>query len=330
MKLLNRHLFPFQWNILKLTNKGNSYKLCRGNLGVKIAIIDSGVDYQHPDLRKNIDFINSRNFSPYSNDITDYNGHGTMVGGIISANGDLMGIAPQVSLVVCKITESRKFKLKHMFQAMKHAINCNVDVINLSLSAYLDFNSSSSDVASKFNELISEAKDKNIAIVTSSGNQNINLNTKTKLHIPGFNPNVIVVGATNKSGEKASYSNYGNIDYVAPGGEWLTYDPSQIIITTYPPYVYDMDPIRINLGLSKGYTVNFGTSLACAQVSGAIGLIISCIYQFTKEKPDIKTIKYYLEEGIVDINHKNEHYLGKGEINVYNSLNRICIDYTNI
>lgn len=325
---MNRVLFPYQWNIAKLTENGLSYDLCKGSKEIRVALIDSGVDYFHPALKDNIDYVNSRNFLRSSENFIDNDGHGTMVAGMICSNGELLGVATNLSLIVCKISEGKHFQIKYLVDSLQYAIENDVDVINLSLSAFLEPNLYQ-EIRPTINQLIKEAKRKNIVIVTSAGNSNKNIKSLEIEHIPGYHPDVVVVGATNRLGTLASYSNYGNIDYVAPGGEWFNNsDDTQVILTTYPTHLNDMDPISNNMGLPKGYTISYGTSLACAQISGAISVIISKYHQLFNHKPDINIVKKYLNTGIIN-KPTFEKNLGNGEINIFNSLKNIENDYLN-
>ncbi|WP_172771406.1 S8 family serine peptidase [Lysinibacillus sp. CD3-6] len=94
----NSTLFKYQWNISKLTKNGEVYNFSKGSSEIKVAIIDSGIDYTHENLLSNIDFQNSRSFVGEHTNIMDYDGHGTMVAGIICGNGILTGLAPNIFL----------------------------------------------------------------------------------------------------------------------------------------------------------------------------------------------------------------------------------------
>ncbi|PCK17436.1 hypothetical protein CEY02_20005 [Bacillus pumilus] len=320
--------FMYQWNISRLTNNGEVYKFSKGSADVKVALIDSGIDYDHESLGSNIDFINSKNFTGESDIIKDFNGHGTMVAGIICSNKRLMGIAPNVSLVVCKVTENRQFKLSNLIKAIKHAINCKVDVINLSLSMYIEI--SQYNIISVMNSLIEKAYDEGILIVTSSGNNGIFLDDYKKIHILGFHPKVYTIAASNKRGELATYTNYSNKCILAPGGESLfeTEDPNEVILTTYPSDIHDTDSFRENLGFPIGYMVNFGTSLACAHFSGTIALLISFYLELKGDKPSIEEVQLYIERSFGQ-NRQDQEYEEYREINTYNVLKNIEVDYGN-
>lgn len=313
-------LFKYQWSISKLTRNGEVYNFSKGSSEIKVAFIDSGIDYTHENLLSNLDFQYSRSFVGEHTNIMDYDGHGTMVAGIICGKGILMGVAPNISLIICKITDNKKFKLRLFLQAFKYAISCNVDVINISLSMFLKTNDT--NLLNIINELIEEATNKNILIITSAGNTKINLDVHPELHMLGFNPSVYIVAASNKLGELSTYSNYSDKCLLAPGGEWFfdTNDPTQVIITTYPKHLKNIDPLRKNLGLPQGYTISYGTSISCAHFSGTIALFISYFLELNGEKPSIEIINYYLKKSY-KAKDENANCINLQEINTYNLLN---------
>jgi lantibiotic leader peptide-processing serine protease len=318
----------YQWNISRLTKNGEVYKFSRGVSTVKVALIDSGIDYNHETLSQNIDFINSKNFIGESDDIIDLDGHGTMVAGIISGKKRLIGIAPHVSLVIYKITNKRQFKLIYLLRAIEHAINCKVDVINLSLSMYIEIEQY--HIISAMNSLIERAYKAGILIVTSSGNKGIDLDKYGKVHVMGFHPKVFTIAASNKRGDLGSYSNYSSKCLLAPGGESFldSDDPNDIILTTYPKDLHDMDSLRENLGFPSGYMVNYGTSLACAHFSGTIALLISYYLELSGEKPTIEEIQSFIKRSF-NLNCHDQASRKFREINTYSVLKTIELDYKN-
>ena len=96
----------------------------KGN-GVVVAVLDTGIDMNHPDLKENI--IGGRNFTPegWSEDnFRDGNGHGTHVAGTICANGKIKGVAPESKILVCKVLDSTGSGNYHSIIAgLKYATN---------------------------------------------------------------------------------------------------------------------------------------------------------------------------------------------------------------
>ena len=93
---------PWRWDIDQVTNDGKSFSIEEGNHNVKVGIIDSGIDFNHPDLKGNI-ISRGKSFVDGVTDTHDYTAHGTMVAGTIAANGNIKGVAPKVGLVPYKV-----------------------------------------------------------------------------------------------------------------------------------------------------------------------------------------------------------------------------------
>lgn len=303
----------FQWNIKKITQNFKGYNLLDSHEKINIAVIDSGIDYSHKEFKGKIDYENSYNFVNESKNIFDNNGHGTMVAGIICAEELIDGVYHQSSLIICKITDYSHYKIKILLRALKYAIDLNVHIINLSMS--LPMKKLSEEALNILENLIAEAHEKNIIIVQAAGNKNLFLE-KNQLN---SHHNFLIIGSTNKLGNKSTFSNYGYVKYLAPGGEFNFENLAESILTTYPTHLSDFDDLNFNLGLPKGYVLCCGTSLSAAHVTGALGYIISFIYSATNKKPEIKNILKCLDRGIYE-ESRLEEFNYAGEINIYNSL----------
>ncbi len=217
--------------------------------GVVVAVIDSGVWQQHPDLINrmwvnNDEILNNLsdddhngyvddyygyNFVSNNNDMTTLNSHGTAVAGIISGERDsvgMVGIANKskiMSLIVCG--ENGACSVDAIQKAIKYAADNGANVINLSLggqNGYVGYSTS-------YDYYIKYAFDRNIVIVASAGNGDVESDGIMGLNLNQFpvspvcNDNtdnmIIGVGATN-----AYWSNYGNncVDITAPGEDIFT------------------------------------------------------------------------------------------------------------
>lgn len=158
-----------------------------------VAVIDTGA---------NVGAVQSVNFTSSEKD-GDENGHGTSMVKKIMDNAD--GKATIVSLKA--INDDGRGLLTDVYQAVRWAIDNNVDVINMSICAYDDGNQEI------FKEIIKEAISKGITVVASAGNYNSNV----KSYVPANIDGVITVGAYKEnedgSAEKADFSNYGDITY---------------------------------------------------------------------------------------------------------------------
>lgn len=157
--------------------------------GIKVAVIDTGVDYNHPDLFGfgaagkvvgGYDFI--------ENDSTplDTNGHGTEVAGIIAANGNLNGIAPNAKILAYRVSDiGDSVSSDLIVKAVKQAVEDGANVINISLGVNRTNN--------KIEEAINDAVKNGVVVVVAAGNSGPDLRT---IGSPGKDPHAITVGAT--------------------------------------------------------------------------------------------------------------------------------------
>ncbi|MGE7693795.1 S8 family serine peptidase [Lysinibacillus sp. NPDC094177] len=131
--------------------------------GVKVAVIDSGVDRTHPDLKKN--YLKGYDFVDNDNNPEDTEGHGTHVAGIIAANGSMKGIAPDASILAYRVFDDQKGgDTETIVKAIHQAIKDGAQIINLSLGE------SYKGTDSPLNKAVQEAIAKNITVIVAAGN----------------------------------------------------------------------------------------------------------------------------------------------------------------
>lgn len=186
---------------------------------VVVAVVDSGIDNKHDDL---IDRIDRRgyNFVEDNQDIFDWDGHGTAVSSIIAAQTDnRLGIAGVNGQTPVKILPLKTIDIdgygyvSDIIKAIDYAIEAEVDVINLSMGSdrYSDIE----------NEVIQKAINRGISVVASAGNEG-----DSRYYYPASYPGVISVGAIDRQGNPAKFSNHNDqVDVVAPGVEIKTCRP---------------------------------------------------------------------------------------------------------
>lgn len=292
-----------------------------GSSDVVIAVIDTGVDYNHPDLADNI-WINKDEIpdngidddgNGYIDDIYGYdfcryrpggkqdanplddNGHGTHCAGIASAvTNNEVGIAG-----VCWNYEIMSLKFLNSYgtgvtedavEAVLYAVDNSADVISMSWGG---------GMKSQFLEdALNYAHYNEVVLVASAGNSNSSLK-----HYPsGYDP-VIAVVATDHDDRKASFSNHGYfVDVAAPGVD---------IFSTMPTYYVTLN----DAGFGQDYDNLSGTSMACPHVAGLAGLLLSKNQTLTADM--IKTI---VCASVDEVN--TSEYIGKGRINAYEALQR--------
>ena len=214
--------------------------------GVKIAVIDSGCDINHESLKNNI--IGVRNFTDEDkknpNIVIDRVGHGTHVIGTICANGsNITGVAPDAQIYVLKaINRTGTGKLSWVINAIKYAVEQKVDIISMSLGL--------SENSPKLEKAIKEAVSSNISVVCAAGNEGDGNADSFEYSYPAAYVDVISVGAVDKKGIPAKFSNSNtSIDVVAPGVD---------ILSTYP---------------NNQFAIMSGTSMATPHVTGSLALL---------------------------------------------------------
>lgn len=207
----NDRLLPFQWHLDKLNMK-EAWDDFKGSRYVKVAVLDSGIDFTHPDLigrvMRGYDFVNNRSY------FGDIAGHGTAVSGIIGAEGDnwtgISGIDLRCDVLPIKVGDSSGVYSFAAIMGIYYAIEQGADVINLSFSGYypnmLEF------------DALWDAYESGIVIVASSGNDGMFF-----VDYPAAFPHVMAVGATDMYDNIASFSNGGSaLDICAPGVDILS------------------------------------------------------------------------------------------------------------
>ncbi|CAH2213226.1 S8 family peptidase [Tepidibacter aestuarii] len=259
---------------------------------VVIAIIDTGCDRDHPDLKDRI--IDGRNFTTdHGNDLENYDdneGHGTHVAGTIAAsmnNNFVVGVAPEAKLLILKaLSGDGSGTYEWIINSIKYAIDWQgpngekVKVINMSLGGTEDNH--------KLYKVIKEAVDNNISVVCAAGNSGDGNYHTNEYEYPGSYNEVIQVGAVNFEGNFTNFANSNNeVDLVAPGVG---------ILSTYP---------------NNTVTRLTGTSMAAPHVAGAIALLNnSCKAEFARELSEAE-IYGQLIKHTVSLGH-NKKFEGNG------------------
>ena len=215
--------------------------------GVKVAIIDTGIDYNHPDLDANYkeggrDYVND-DFDPM-----DDNGHGTHCAGIIAAedNGEgVVGVAPEAYLYAVKVLDNTgSGYLSDVIAGIQWSVNNGMGVISMSLG------SDSGSTALK--NACDSTYGSGVLLVAAAGNDGNPPGKGDNVDYPARYSSVIAVAATDRNDNRASWSSTGpEVELAAPG---------IIIYSTW---------------LDGEYATKSGTSMACPHVSGTAALVIA-------------------------------------------------------
>ena len=208
--------FDQQWYLDKIGAVAIREKGLSGK-GVKIAVIDSGVNTSHSDFNQT-NILQGYNCIPGTknvNDCSDNVGHGTMVAGIIAAQTDnelgISGIASNAQIIPIKITDQITFNFSNIFSGLEKAIETDCDIINMSLGA----NGLDSDAMAVFKELIGKAEEKGKIVIAAAGNTG---HLDNAVNYPAGFDNVIGVGAVNEDLTISEFSQKNKGVFVtAPG-----------------------------------------------------------------------------------------------------------------
>ncbi|MHA6530327.1 S8 family peptidase [Paenibacillus sp. BAC0078] len=272
----------YQWNLPAIETE-QGWNLSKGSKDVVVAVVDTGVQASHPDLKGQL--LAGYNAITKGSKPDDDVGHGTHVTGIIGAlTNNKEGVAGiswfNKILPVKALDNSGAGTTYSVAEGIIWAADKGAKVINLSLGNYAD---------SQFlHDAIKYAYDRDVVLVSASGNDNTE-----RPGYPAAYPEVIAVAATNASGDRASFSNYGDyIDVAAPG---------ESIASTYP---------------DNQYAALSGTSMASPHVAALAGLIRSLNPALTnKEVMDLMTTN------AVDLGTPgHDKYYGWGQVDIYKTL----------
>ncbi|MGG3004700.1 S8 family serine peptidase [Geobacillus stearothermophilus] len=218
--------------------------------GVKIAILDTGVDLHHPDLSV---AGGACLLSYCPNSYQDDNGHGTHVAGIIAAkdnNIGSVGVAPEASIYALKVLDRYgEGNVSTILAGIEWAIKHQMDIINLSLAAPED--------VPVLKEAVEKAYKSGILVVAAAGNNGHANGAGDTVEYPAKYDSVVAVAAVNQDHVRMPYSATGAaVEMAAPG---------EGIYSTVP---VSLDPD----GRHDGYTYMSGTSMAAPFVSGVLAL----------------------------------------------------------
>jgi subtilisin family serine protease len=211
--------------------------------GVKVAIVDTGIDGSHDDLTGLVDggysaLTKSENPESYQDD----NGHGTHVAGIVAARRDgrgVVGVAPRARLYAVKVLDSDGTgSVSDIIDGIVWAAKNGIQVMNLSIGSSVD--------SDALHRAVRYARSKGVVLVAAAGNAG------QSVSFPGAYAEAICVTASDPEDRLAVFSNYGpEVDFIAPG----------------------VDILSDRLG---GGVVSYsGTSMAAPHVTGLVALSIS-------------------------------------------------------
>lgn len=203
------------WGVVKV----NGGQIGSGN-GIKVAVVDTGVKKDHPDLVNNISDCKDAQSSTIGNSCSDGNGHGTHVAGTIAANGKIKGVAPAAKIAAIRVCSSGGLCWSDdVARGIRLAADLGANIISISLGG--------SSISQDEKNAVAYAAGKGVFIIAAAGNSGPSDNT---ILYPGALPEVAAIGAISSTDAIASWSSRGNnyrttaytvqerdIEFAAPG-----------------------------------------------------------------------------------------------------------------
>lgn len=221
--------------------------------GIKIGILDTGVQIDHPDL------VIAGSYDMSGNNPSDTVGHGTHVAGIIGARMNdkgVRGVAPDAELYTYKVLPDGSGKIEYIVKGIQKAVEDGMQIINMSLGA-----ASEQDIL-PLKEACDYAASKGVIIMCAAGNDG-----REEREQPAAYDSVYAVGSITEALQVSDFSSYGkHLDIVAPGSK---------IVSTY---------------IGSRYAILSGTSMATPFASGCIALMMQAGVKITYEEVTTSTI----------------------------------------
>jgi len=313
--------FSKQWGLKKIEAE-KAWDYSQGSSDVIVAVLDTGIDYNHPDLKDNI-WINQteicdnnkdddgngkvddckgwnfddNNNDPMDDDIDGSGSHGTHVAGIIGAVGNnnfgVAGVSWNVKLMAVKVLDNHgSGYISDIVAGIDYARNNGAKILNLSLEAEEDVSGINS-----LKDAIANARD--CLFVVAAGNGGLDLD-KNNIYPASYKlPNLISVSATDENDKKASFSNYGvnTVHLAAPGVG---------IISTKSKKAPGFN------NYTTAFFYETGTSMAAPFVTGVAALLKAKYPSYTYR--DIK------ESILASVDKLNLAVITRGRLNAYKAI----------
>lgn len=265
--------------------------------GVKVAILDTGVEYYHKDLKIDggISFVKEvLEDGTLSKGYDDFNGHGTHVAGIIGAKNNnigTVGVAPDSKLYAVKVLDgSGDGTIEDIVAGLDWCITHHMDVVNLSIG--------SPEGSPTYQAILKKAKEKGTIVVAASGNDNLKDNSG--VDYPAKYPEVVGVAAVDKYNKHADFSSIGpEVNVAAPGVS---------ILSTY---------------IDGKYEYMSGTSMATPYTTGVVAL-----YKNAYPKAKVEDILKMLYANAVDVESKGfDNKTGRGLVQSPTAFGEVPVEF---
>lgn len=287
---LNDPYFNSEWAVFA-TDADRAWSLINQKREIKVAVVDSGIDYNHPDLKNRVVKELGYNFIKNNRDVMDDSWHGTHVSGIIAAeaNNNIGGTgivgSLDVKIIPVKVLDKNGQGSSDIIaKGIKYAADCGADIINVSIGFKVK--------DSYISEALNYARNKGVFVVAAAGNDNIDCDNLS----PSGDLGAFTVSAVDSGNQKTSFSNFGSsVQVAAPGLD---------ILSTIP---------------GGKYEDRSGTSMAAPIVTGIAAMLKA-------ENPAISPdqMKEILDSAATDIMTKGrDNESGYGLVNALNSVEKL-------
>ena len=274
-----------KWNY-EMINLEGAWNTTKGSRDVLIAVLDTGIDYNHESLKNFVAKDLGKNFTNTGSeqDTMDRNGHGTHVAGIIASYNKVSGVMQNASLLPVKvISDEGSGSHFGIIQGIYYAVEQGADVINMSIGG--------ANNNSSYEDAVNFAKKNGVVVVAAAGND-----SEAVLRYPAKYDSTISVGAIDKDGQRSAFSNYGEgLDFMAPG--------RSIYSTIH----------------GNRYAHYSGTSMAAPHVAGIVGLMKAIQPEITVDE-----IKKMLQETAAYTKGVNQWQYGYGLVNAEEAVKAIA------
>lgn len=282
-------------------NIRKAWKITKGSQEIRVAVVDTGIDATHPDLKDNI--CKKKGSDEYGYDFVtnkknpeDKHGHGTHVAGIIGATAKAgagaAGVAPHICIMAVRYysdTATGAQNLSNTVKAINYAVDNGANIIN--------YSGGGAEFSAAELKAIKRAEDAGILFVAAAGNEYQNTDSAGNSYYPAAYglTNIVAVAATNIRNQLLPSSNWGkkHVHVAAPG---------ENIFSTLPKGRY-------------GYLT--GTSQATAFVSGLAALIMSENPSLKKKPSEVRDIIMKSADKLANLESK---IASGGRINAYAAL----------
>lgn len=247
---------------------------------VRVAVIDTGCDFNHPDIKSNI--LDGKNFIEIDEEPMDRNGHGTHVCGTIAASNNrigMIGVAPKAKIIPVKaLNDSGSANVESIVKAIEWSANIGVDFITMSLG--------STKPSKQLEQAIKYAESKGSILFCAAGNNG----SSHDILYPAKYDGTISIGAIDRNLERTNFTCSGEtLDFLAPGHEILSCVPN------------------------NNYAIMSGTSMSNPFAVGCASLLLSYAKMTSfKETGKLETYKDYIKIFSKNtLRLKNSEYAGK-------------------